>query len=160
MKPAPEPQCGTRHGDAVRHLVTSSPTVEQCPRCSRLRLVGLADGVPYRVEPVPLHAHAELRALVDGRCTWTVIAGRLAWRSPERIRGDARRGRPVVFADHRCGQLADPADVDPAHVSAVAGLLCSLADNSGFSSPEIAAFTALANQLGARVVADSDEPPF
>lgn len=95
-----------------------------------------------------------------GLCTWTVIAGRLCWRSPEHIRGDARRGRPIVFADHRCGQLAHAADVDPAHVPGVARLLHSLADKSGVSAPEMAAFAALASSLGARVIADTDEPPF
>lgn len=144
----------------MTYLVTSSPTVEQCPRCSRLRLTGLADGVPYRVDPIPLTAHAELRALVDGGASWCVIAGRLCWRSPEHIRGDARRGRPAVFADHRCAHPVTAADVEPSQVAGVARLLSSLARESEFSAPEMAAFSALANQLGARVVADSDEPPF
>lgn len=65
-----------------------------------------------------------------------------------------------MFADHRCGQSPSAADVDPNEVPAVARLLHSLAGKSGFSAPEIAAFAALASGLGARVIADNDEPPF
>lgn len=139
------------------HFETTRPRGDRCPRCDRLRLTGLAEGVPFRVEPAPLNARAELLARVGGRTTYAIFGGMLAWRSAERIRGDFR-GRPIVFADHCCEKPAEAADIDPRFLPAVADFLARLANRSQWTETEIDALTLLACQLGARVM--TDEPPF
>lgn len=106
-------------------FITSKPKPEPCPRCGRLQLVGYDEGLAYRVEPVPLHAHAELAARLSGRNTYAVIAGCLAYRNQDRINGD-HRGRPPVVATHSCVRPTTAADVDQAHVATVTGWLASL----------------------------------
>lgn len=140
------------------HFETTRPRGDRCPRCGRLRLTGLAEGIPYRVEPAPLNARAELLARVGGRVSYAICGGMLVWRTPERIRGDFR-GRPIVFADHRCAQPAEAADIDTRFLPAVAGFLAKLGDAGRFTDVEIDALTMLACQLGARVVA-TDTPPY
>jgi hypothetical protein len=110
----------------VTIFITSKPKPEQCPRCGRLQLIGHDEGLRYRVEPVPLHAHAELAARLAGRRTYAVIAGQLALRDQDRITGDRRRGRPPVIATHSCARPTPPADVDQAHVAAVTRWLAAL----------------------------------
>jgi hypothetical protein len=110
----------------VTIFITSRPKPEPCPRCGRLQLIGLDEGLAYRVEPVPLHAHAELAARLDGRSTYGVIAGRLAYRDQDRITGDRRRGRPPVVATHSCVRPTPPAEVDAAHITTVTKWLASL----------------------------------
>lgn len=107
-------------------FITSKPKPEPCLRCGRLQLVGLDEGLAYRVEPVPLHAHAELAARIAGRSTYAVIAGRLAYRDQDRITGDRHRGRPPVFATHSCARPTPPVDVDAPHIAAVTRLLAAL----------------------------------
>lgn len=140
------------------HFETTRPRGDRCPRCGRLRLTGLAEGIPYRIEPAPLNAHAELAARVSGRVSYAICGGMLVWRTPERIRGDIH-GRPIVFADHRCETPAEAADIDPRFLPAVAEYLAKLADHGRWTDVEIDTFTVLACQLGARVMA-SDTPPY
>jgi hypothetical protein len=110
----------------VTIFITSRPKPEQCQRCGRLQLIGLDEGVAYRVEPVPLHAHAELAARLAGRNTYAVIAGQLAYRDQDRITGDRRHGRPPVVATHSCVRPTPPGDVDTSHIATVTALLAAL----------------------------------
>lgn len=142
-------------------LATTRPLAAPCPRCHRLQLTGLEEGLPYRVEPAPLHAQAELAARLAGRRTYALIAGRLAYRNPERIRGDAHRGRPPVFADHRCEHPTQPGDVDPTHLDAVHRLLATVAPRPGEDpAVEADALDLFATELGARALVVLDRPPF
>lgn len=141
------------------HFVTTSPTSERCGRCGRLRLAGLGDGIPYRVEPVPLNVHGELRVRLAGRRSFRLVAGRLCWRSPESITADNRPGRhrPIVFGDHACAQPATAADVDPTFLPVVARLLAANPTGTRWSESETAVIHLLGEHLDARVL---ETPPF
>ncbi|HEX5119820.1 MAG TPA: hypothetical protein VFW65_31935 [Pseudonocardiaceae bacterium] len=143
------------------HFQTNRPRADRCPRCGRLRLFGLAEGWPYKVDPVPITLRAELAARIQGRQTWWLSAGRLVWRSPERIEGGHNQPRPAVLASHDCDVSIVPADVDAAHVSTVVRVLAQGSDGSEITESEVDTFMLLARQLGARVLTYSpDEPPF
>jgi hypothetical protein len=123
-------------------------------------LDGIADGLPYRVDPVPLTAVAELRALLAGRLAWKLIGASLTWRTPESIRADTRRGRPIVFADHRCDTAPEPADVDPTYLPVIRRLLSAAPIDTRWSESETTVLVLLGQHLGARVVAESNKPPY
>jgi hypothetical protein len=144
------------------HFVTTTPRRDVCPRCHALRLVGIAEGLPYRVAPVPLTAHGELRALLAGRRSYAIsAAGRLIHRNRDRIRGD-KRGRPVVFAWH-VHAPPDPADVDARHVAAVLAYLDRLREREAGDADADPALFAVVTGLGGRVISltpRDDRPPF
>lgn len=146
----------------MTHFVTTWPRREVCPRCRALRLVGIAEGLPYRVAPVPLTAHGELRALLAGRRSYAIsAAGRLIHRDQDRIRGD-KRGRPVVFAGH-VHTRPDPADVDTARASAVLAYLDRLREREAGDADADPALFVIVTGLGGRVISltpTDDTPPF
>lgn len=118
--------------------------------------------MPYRADPAPLTFHGELRALLAGRRSYALSAGRLIHRNRDRIRGDLRRGRPVVFASHRCAQPPSAADIDPRHAPAVLGLLRRMQATDTGEDDEAALFL-IVTDLGGRVIGltpDTQEPPF
>jgi hypothetical protein len=146
----------------VTHFVTTPPRREVCPRCRALRLFGIAEGLPYRVTPVPLTAHGELRALLAGRRSYAISAvGRLIHRDQDRIRGD-KRGRPVVFAWH-VHTPTDPADVDTSRAAAVLAYLDRLRERDTGEADADPALFAIVTGLGGRVIRltpTDDTPPF
>ena len=146
------------------HFVSDAPRCRPCPRCQRLILTGLGEGIPYRVDPTPLTAHAELRARLAGRESWYVVAGQLAARTASRIAGvKPWQQRPIVFADHACAVVCAPGDVDPSFLPVIARLLATgSADRTGWNpweDSETHSVTLLNYHLGARVITD-DRPPF
>lgn len=149
------------------HFVTTTPRCEPCGRCGRLRIVGLEEGVPYRAEPAPLNATGELRAKLGGRRTYAVISGQLALRTASRIRGDVRRGRPAVFAQHDCRHPATATDIETRHLIIATQLIDTALKPGNKEAAELKATETehdalflIANELGGKVIAVNDQPPF
>ncbi|MFB9432782.1 hypothetical protein [Streptoalloteichus tenebrarius] len=143
-------------------FATTRPTPTPCPRCGRLHLTGLDEGVPYRVDPAPITLSAELHARLAGRRTYALIAGRLALRTPSRIRGD-HRGRPPVLPAHQCAHPVTPDQVEVDQVVAVARLLAPKRTAPApvpTSGLEAVALDLLSEHLGARVMSIDPPPPF
>lgn len=107
--------------NARPHLITTAPRRSTCDRCKRVVLDGIADGMPYRADAIPLNALGEVHARLAGRNCYRLLASRLVHRDHHDIANDTRRGRPPVAAAHSCAPI-DPAHVDPAHVAAFVGL--------------------------------------
>lgn len=145
------------------HFVSTTPRVGPCPRCQRTILTGVAEGLPFKLDPVPLTARAELFALVADRPCASLIAGRCAWRIPENIRGDTKYGkRSIVFATHSCAHPATAADVDPNHVAAVQRFLATpepKPDTPRWTDAELGTLELITRKLGARVIG-ADIPPY
>lgn len=144
---------------SVTHFVTTRARADRCPRCGRLRLTGLSEGLPFRVDPAPLTVRAELTARMAGRWSYWLTAGTVAYRTPEKIAADAIRGRPIVFADHDCSAPPGVTDIDPTFLPALGRLFARMSGAPDFSDIELDAFRVLAVRLGARVIG-SDVPPF
>ncbi len=141
-----------------------SRIAEQCQHCDQVVLVGHSDRGLYRVDPIPLSPAGELRAVISGLRTYYVHGKGMLWRSPDHVRGDTRRDRPVVFADHWCGYV-DADDVDSSHLECAAQLIYTAArreftadvtrDDITHQQPADTAGIALLTQhLGNRVVSE------
>lgn len=141
------------------HFVTTRPRADRCPRCRRLHLVGIAEGLPYRVDPAPLTALAEIVARVGGRETWWMHGNGLAWRNVEKIKADRIRGRPIVFADHRCARPVAAGDIDPTYLPFMGRWLAALTTGAEWSDAEMTTLALVARHLGARVI-DGNTPPY
>ncbi len=148
----------------MQHFITTPPMCAPCPRCGRLELTGHAEGLSYRADPVPLTAHAELAARIAGRRTYALIAGQLAYRNPSRIAGD-HRGRPPVFADHRCQQPPAPGHIDTAHLTATTRLITKASPTPDRPPPvddiEFDALALFTRELGATAIdRTAEKAPF
>lgn len=145
-----------------QHLITTPPGCAPCHRCGRLRLIGIAEGIPYRVEPAPLNVHGELRARTSGRWTYTVIAGQLVYRNVHRIGGDTRRGRPIVFAQHECSNPATEEDIETKHLTHATRLIHATTPDKKTATSETDedALFLLSTELNGRVIAVHNTPPF
>jgi hypothetical protein len=99
-----------------KHLITTAPRRTKCERCKRVVLDGIADGMAYRADAIPLNPHGELAARIAGRRAYRVLAGRLVQRDQYDIASDTHRGRPAVAAAHTCAPV-DPTHIDPAHIA-------------------------------------------
>ncbi|GAA0632430.1 hypothetical protein GCM10010174_61870 [Kutzneria viridogrisea] len=108
---------------------------------------------------MPLTVQAELRARLTGRGSFALLAGRLVHRDRDRIRGDVR-GRPPVFASHRCGVLPAADDVEPRHVRAVTEYLSRL--HAATHADEDPVLWHIVTSLGGRVIGltDTQTPPY
>jgi hypothetical protein len=145
-----------------QHLVTSRPVTRRCPRCRRLQLVGLDEGLPYRVDPVPLTLHAELNARLAGRHSFQIIAGTLAHRNQHRINHDITRGRPPVFVEHHCHTPVKATDIDSTYLVVVNQFIdyCTPKPETTPDSDTETALFLVARQLNGRVIALAGNPPF
>lgn len=145
------------------HFVSTAPRAGPCPRCQRIILTGVAEGLPFKLDPVPLTARAELFALVAGRPCASLVADRCAWRIPEHIQGDTKYGkRSIVFATHSCRHPATAADVDPNHVPAVQRFLATpepKPDSPRWADAELGTLELITRKLGARIIG-ADIPPY
>lgn len=146
------------------HFVTTVPRCRPCGTCRRLTLTGLSEGCPYRVDPVPLTMHAELRAMLHGRATWKLVAGKPVVRTGLTI--GARKPWqpwPLVLADHVCHQAPEPSDVDTTFLPVITRLIAvtraktpESGDGIDYESESVALVCAA---LGGRVIA-TENPPF
>lgn len=138
------------------HLITTNPVCEPCPRCGRLQLTGHAEGLAYRADPAPITAQAELDARLAGRNTYALYGGQLVSRTPSRIHGDTRRGRPPVYPQHRCEHPPTAADIDTAHLETTARLITQATPKDPPTPPvddlEYAALALFTRELGAHVI--------
>jgi hypothetical protein len=144
------------------HFISTRPTCRPCANCHRLLLTGIDEGLPYRVDPAPLTALGELSARLTGRRSYALVASWLAHRTAGRIRMDGSRGRPIVFADHRCRTPPAARDLDAQHAPAIGRLIAALtAPDTDDTADENALFL-LATDLGGRVIGltDNQTPPF
>ncbi len=86
----------------MSHLTSTVARGKPCPRCHKPTLVALDEGIPARVDAIPLaDLQAEIAALLQGR--WTYIHttyGHLVHRDPNRIAANTIRG--PIHAEHRC----------------------------------------------------------
>ncbi|HLL68838.1 MAG TPA: hypothetical protein VK453_24460 [Micromonosporaceae bacterium] len=89
------------------HLATDPVTVQRCRRCQAPILVGLAEGLPCRVDPVAVNQLGELIAILGILATFTLTKSGLVQRDASRVRGTFLRG--PVLVQHQCGRHI-PAD--------------------------------------------------
>lgn len=105
------------------HLVDRRPKQRECRRCRRIYLEGIDEGVPYRVDILPLSIAGELDALRCGRRTYAIQGDYVCHRNAMRMRGDARRGRPAILASHSCHEIVKPECYETGAVSEVQRML-------------------------------------
>lgn len=85
------------------HMVSTEATPALCPRCHRLTLTAVSEGLSVRVDTTAMDADTEITTLLTGRVTYTFTAAReLVQRTPQRITGSTLRG--PVLPDHSCNQ--------------------------------------------------------
>lgn len=82
-------------------------------------LAGVDEGLPYRVDILPVTVHAEIEALRAGRRTYAVNGDYVTHRNAVRMKGDAVRGRPAVLATHDCHAIVRPEFLDETAVKEV-----------------------------------------
>lgn len=134
-----------------RGLVTQGPKAVFCRRCGRIVLDGLDDGVPYRLDPLPVTIAAERVARTARRYSFSVIDGSPRLRDLHRVRMDLNT-RPVLL-EHSCEPL-DATTVDARFIQSIKGVTAGAVP----SDAEHDALLLLRSVLGARVYADA--PPF
>lgn len=91
--------------------------IRACRKCRQACLAAIdCDGLDAWLDPVPIHAAGELLALLDGRRTYSLHAGReVVRRDRHWIRAyPAGAGQRPAFAAHRCGSPAPAAWTIPA----------------------------------------------
>ncbi len=81
-------------------IVNRRPTRNKCMRCKADVATGVGQGIPYRVDMVPLTAQGELVAKLDKRDTFSVIYGQLRYRTVHEMK---KKSRAMVWASHKCG---------------------------------------------------------
>lgn len=129
-------------------------------------MLGIDEGVPYRVEPLPLTVQAEIKAIIDGRSTYGAYVGYVCYRNEGRMKLDIKWGRPPVFATHKCALPATETDIEPSGVDATTKFIERVIteqehrNQPAESSEEIEALFTIADLLAGRVVAVADKPPF
>lgn len=66
--------------------------------------IGLAEGLPFKVDPIPLTLEGELVARIQGRSTfgWNAGIRQCYYRDEYRMR---KVPRPAVFAQHKCNAV-------------------------------------------------------
>lgn len=142
-----------------RHLISRGPSVRDCQRCGCTVLAGIDEGIPYRVDTVPLNATGELTARLDGRTPYAFIAQQCTYRDISRMGTDAKYGRPPVLATHRCGTpLAG--HVATEHVGKMTAFLAGWRRVHAAEVSDVQledAMMVISEVLGARVI---DRPPF
>lgn len=150
----------------VEHLISRRPRCRNCERCGRLQLLGIDEGIPYRVEPLPLTVQAEIKAIIGGRITFGAHVGYVCYRDAGRMSLDVKWGRPPVFATHKCHLPATADDIDPRGVDATTAFIAKvIAEQAHRDDPvetekEVEALFSIADLLAGRVVAGAEPPPF
>lgn len=108
--------------------VTHRAAIRTHNKCRAACLAGISsDGFETWCDPVEIHAAGELLALLDGRLTFSLFAGReLCLRGHREIADyPAGAGERPAFAAHRCGVLVPAAwgvEREAKRVVLVAGL--------------------------------------
>ena len=150
----------------VAHLISRRPRCRTCEQCGRLQLLGIDEGIPYRVEPLPLTIQAEIRAIIGGRITYGAHVGYVCMRNEGRMTLDVKWGRPPVFATHKCHLPATAEDIDPSGVEATTAFIAKVIaeqehrDDPVETATEVEALFSIADLLSGRVVASDGPPPF
>lgn len=98
-----------------RHFVTTWPRRTTCPRCRRVVLDGIEEGLPYRIDPVPLTLPGELHAQLTGNRTYWQLANHIVRRTTENITAETPGTRPPVYAWHQC-QPPDLIHISAQHI--------------------------------------------
>lgn len=144
------------------HLISRRPRCRPCANCKRLQLLGIDEGLPFRVEPLPLTVGAEIAALMVGRVTYGIHVGYVCHRTEGRIGLDKFNGRPPVVATHKCQIIVNAADVEYGHVDAMSRIIeraSATKEEDKDDDAELDALFSLRDLLSGGVVAEL-EPPF
>jgi hypothetical protein len=72
----------------------------RCPRCGAAGIRAIAEGVPCRLDAVPVSLLGELHARLAGKQSYELRGSFLICREPERIAGGARG---PILVEHKCG---------------------------------------------------------
>lgn len=146
-----------------QHFIDRRPRSESCPRCGRLQLNGVDEGLPYRVSPMPLTLEAELAAHLNGRRSYAIRGDYVTYRDAMRMRGDVR-GRPTVIATHDCFAVIKPEHFDP-RPSATTEItrILALASRATETQPVISAqesdaLFAVSETLGGLIISQEPAP--
>lgn len=130
---------------------TKPPTATLCPRCGRIVLDGLDDGIPYRLDPLPVTIATETVARNQRGYSYSLIDGLPRLRDVNRVKRDL--GTRPVLLEHDCAPL-DAATVDPRFIETVR----TLTANAVPADADHDALLLLRSHLGSRVYADA--PPW
>jgi hypothetical protein len=83
-------------------LYTSPVTVTTCPRCRRLLLTGIAEGLRARVDPTPINRAGLIAAILANRPAYRLTRSGLVHLDQERIKSRTIDGPTVTT--HKCAQ--------------------------------------------------------
>lgn len=98
-------------------------------------LTGIDEGMPYRVDIIPLTIAGEIQARLTGRRMYALQAGYVCYRDGGRMTLDAKYGHPAVLANHRCGEpLAHLADTE--HIGAITKLVQQITSHPPYGEVE------------------------
>jgi hypothetical protein len=146
-----------------RHFVTTWPRKNTCPKCQRTVLDGIAEGFPYRVDPIPLDLTAEITAELAGRRTYWTTAGHIVCRTFDNITVETPDTRPPVFATHHCAP-PDPHHIAINHIPVTQQLITDkyLEKATPEQDTDQQALITIADVLAGRVTEspDDQDPPF
>ncbi len=99
-----------RQLSAGPHLITTTPSLITCRRCSRPVLAATVGGLDVHVDTACLNEAGEVMALIEGRSTYNLVGERLYRRGPEKIREGGRTA--PVLGKHSCAPVPDE-HIDP-----------------------------------------------
>ena len=112
-----DPAQGRPRRSAPPPLMTTTPKVKPCIGCGRLVATGHADGLPYRIDPVPLNVKAQITVAGSAGHLWQLARDDRPAFYTARL---ARAGLDApVFASHTCRYVPVSSDVEPRFVAAV-----------------------------------------
>lgn len=136
------------------HFIDRRPRVSLCVRCGCKMLVGITEGLPVKVDPLPLTLEGEMFALMQGRWTYGMTVGGILYhRNPGRIRTDTKHGHPMLVTDHRCWQALVSA-IDASRVRQITGYM-ERSERGGDPEHEESLFT-IKELLSGRIVEIND----
>lgn len=129
----------------------------KCCNCGVSLFVGIGEGIPYKIDPVPITVQGELMARMQGRLTLGMDYGyHFYYRDELRMR---LKPRPAVVTEHKCGLvLFDHVDIEwiPTFTRIVDELTKRPEEDE--SEEEMEALYTLHSELGAKVLDDAVIP--
>lgn len=138
------------------YFVDRKIRLDECPRCHVRQFVGVAEGLPFKVDPIPVTIKGELVARLQERWTYGVNFGirKLFYRDDIRMR---HIPRGAVLADHKCGkELYDHVEIP--YIRPINDLVERLKPRE--PEPEILenSIMTIAHVLGGKMIDDNDCP--
>lgn len=97
------------------YLITTSPSLTVCRKCRHRVLAATVGGIDRHVDPVPLNALGEFRALVSGVVTYELRGDFLFRRTKAHISAGVGSPEASVLPAHTCYMIPDTM-IDHSHM--------------------------------------------